>query len=249
MGTTATTGPTLVAVGHGTRDPEGAAAIGRLLDRVRVLRPGLRVEIGCLDLLRPTLTEVLAGLRGTAVLVPLLLGAGYHVHTDIPDRLAHAPHLRARVAGALGPDPLLAAALADRLTESGWPTAGPSAGSPPVSLPRGRDAVVLAAAGSSDPRANAGTERMASLLASRLGRPVVPSYLSAASPSPAQAVADLRERGFRRVAVARYLIAPGHFARSAGRSGGCVTSPPLGAHDDVARLVLRRYDDAGGTPR
>lgn len=221
--------PVLVAVGHGSRGPHHERTIGRLLDGVRRLRPGLRVETGWLDLVRPPLAEVLADLDTPAVLVPLLLGAGYHVRVDIPAVVAAAPGTRARVARALGPHPLLADALCDRLAEAGWTPGG---------------AVVLAAAGSTDPGANADTARMARLLARRLGDPVVPSYLCAGAPTPAEAVAELRRRGHDRVAVARYLMAPGFFGGRAAAAGACVTAPPLGAHESVARLVLRRYDDA-----
>ncbi|MEW2624033.1 CbiX/SirB N-terminal domain-containing protein [Streptomyces sp. NPDC048106] len=221
--------PVLVAVGHGSRGPGHERTVGRLVDAVRRLRPGLRVETGWLDLVRPPLAEVLAGLDGPAVLVPLLLGTGYHVRVDIPAVVAAAPDARARVARALGPHPLLADALCDRLVEAGWTPGG---------------AVVLAAAGSTDPGANEDTARMARLLARRLGAPVVPSYLCAGSPTPAEAVAGLRRRGHDRVAVARYLMAPGFFGDRAAAAGACLTAPPLGAHDSVARLVLRRYDDA-----
>ncbi|MGW6746254.1 sirohydrochlorin chelatase [Streptomyces sp. NPDC055025] len=221
------TGPTLVAVAHGTRDPAGVATVEALLGMVRSLRPGLRVEAGYLDLVRPSLDETLAALRGHAVLVPLLLGAGYHVHTDIPKALAAAPHLRASVARALGPDPLLATALSARLAEAGW------AGS----------AVVLAAAGSTDPAANADTARMAMMLQARLSAPVLPSYLCAGSPTPAQAVAHLHAEGHDSVAVAGYLLAPGFFSRRASRSGAALTSAPLGTHTAVAELILRRYDE------
>ena len=223
--------PALIAVAHGTRDPAGSAAVHQLLDEVRRLRPTLRVEIGHLDLLRPLLSDVLAGRQDEVVLVPLLLGAGYHVHTDLPAVVAAAGCRAARISAPLGPDPLLATALSDRLTEAGWNAAGPDG------------AVVLAAAGSADRRANADTQRMARLLRTRLGRPVAPGYLCAASPTPAEAVAALRARGHREVAVARYLLAPGFFAHRASASGGSLTSAPLGAHEAVARLVLRRYDE------
>ncbi|MFD9006959.1 sirohydrochlorin chelatase [Streptomyces sp. NPDC059582] len=224
--------PTLLAVAHGTRNPEGVAVTEALVDRVRALRPDLRVKRCFLDLVAPSLPQALARLSGEVILVPLLLGAGYHVRVDIPEALAAAPHLRARVAAALGPDPLLADALTDRLTDAGWRAAdGP---------------VVLAAAGSTDPDANADAAAMASLLRERLaGRDdVVPAYLCAAGPTPAQAVAALRAQGHSRVAVAPYLMSPGFFAHRAARSGGCVTSTPLGTHDALARLVALRYDEA-----
>jgi sirohydrochlorin ferrochelatase len=219
----------LLAVAHGTADAAGTAEIAALLARVAALRPGLPVTLGCVDVARPSLAEALAALRGPVAVVPLLLGTGYHVRVDLPRALAAAPWVRARVARVLGPDPLLTEALAARLGACG---------------PRAPDAVVLAAAGSRDPRARADASAMAGLLAARLGVPVVASFLCGGSPEPAGAVAALRERGHRRVAVARYLMAPGFFARLAGAAGGWVTSPPLGAHEAVARLVLRRYDEA-----
>ncbi|WP_327299010.1 MULTISPECIES: sirohydrochlorin chelatase [unclassified Streptomyces] len=224
--------PTLLAVAHGTRDAEGVAVTGALAARVRALRPSLRVELCFLDLVAPSLPEALARLSGEVVVVPLLLGAGYHVRVDIPGALAAAPHLNSRVARALGPDPLLAEALTGRLTDAGW-----RAGDGPV---------VLAAAGSTDPGANADTAAMASLLREHLPGPdeVVPAYLCAAGPTPAEAVAALRSEGHSRVAVAEYLLSPGFFARRAARSGACLTSAPLGTHDALARLVTRRYDEA-----
>ncbi|MFI6638178.1 sirohydrochlorin chelatase [Streptomyces sp. NPDC050504] len=223
--------PPLVLVAHGTRDAEGVAATLALADRVRALRPGLRVELGWLDLVEPGLDAVLARLRGAAVLVPLLLGNGFHVRGDIPDALSRAPHLRARTARALGPDPLLADALAELL--------GPvPAGSP----------VVLAAAGSTDPAANAETARMAGLLAERTGARVSASYLCAAAPTPRDAVAALRAGGHARVLLARYLLAPGHFARRAALAGAHRVSAPLIGHPAVAALVLARYEEAAARP-
>ncbi|MFJ3231886.1 sirohydrochlorin chelatase [Streptomyces sp. NPDC086787] len=224
--------PVLLAVAHGTRETAGVATTEALVARVRALRPGLRVERCFLDLVSPSLPEALARLRGDVVLVPLLLGTGYHVRVDIPSALAGAPRLNARIARALGPDPLLADALTDRLHEAGWRAdEGP---------------LVLAAAGSTDPAANADTAAMARLLSERLpgAAPVVPAYLCAAGPTPAEAVAALRAAGHSRIAVAEYLLGPGFFARRATRSGACLTSAPLGAHEALARLVVRRYDEA-----
>ncbi|MEU4117890.1 CbiX/SirB N-terminal domain-containing protein [Kitasatospora sp. NPDC028055] len=104
--------------------------------------------------------------------------------------------------------------------------------------------MVLAGAGSSDPAALADTERMAGLLAGRLGRPVTPAYLSAATPTPQQAVAALRAAGHPGVALAGYLLSPGFFARRAATTAAAWTTAPLGTHPAVARLVLHRYDEA-----
>lgn len=229
--------PALVAVAHGSRDPRAPHTVTRLLDRVRELRPGLDVRLGHIELNAPLLPETLETLGdGEAVLVPLLLGRGYHVKRDIPEAVAGAPALRTRTAAPLGPHPLLVEALHGRLTEAGWrPEDDGSRGS----------AVVLAAAGSRDPESAADTRRTARLLSERLGGvPVVPAYASAATPTVPAALRALAARGRRRVAVAAYFTAPGRFASAAARDAPWIAAAPLGAHPAMARLLLHRYDQA-----
>ncbi|GGU40690.1 sirohydrochlorin chelatase [Streptomyces lavendofoliae] len=231
--------PTLVAVAHGSRDPRAPTTVNALLDRVRELRPGLPVRLGHIELNAPLLTDTLAGLPdGDAVLVPLLLGRGYHVKHDLPGAAATAPHLRVRVAAPLGPHPLLVEALYARLTEAGWRTA-PGTG--------GGTAVVLAAAGSRDPESAADTRRTARLLGERLGVPVIAAYASAASPTVPEAVRALTARGHHRVAVASYFTAPGLFATRSAAAAPWIAAAPLGPHAALARLVLHRYDRALAT--
>ncbi|GHF54142.1 hypothetical protein GCM10018790_35020 [Kitasatospora xanthocidica] len=225
--------PVLLAVAHGSRDPAAVTSTRALLRLVRSLRPELTVRCCFLDLAEPSLPHALDRLDGRQpILVPLLLGTGYHVRVDIPAALASAGLPPECLTPALGPHPLLTEALADRLTGSGAPADAP---------------VVLAGAGSSDPTALADTERMAHLLATRLGRPVTPAHLSAATPTPPQAVAALQAAGHPRVALATYLLSPGFFARRAAGAGATWTAAPLGAHPAVARLALHRYDQARAT--
>ncbi|MEU6080923.1 sirohydrochlorin chelatase [Streptomyces sp. NPDC047108] len=230
--------PTLVAVAHGSRDPRARDTVLTLLDLVRALRPGLPVRLGHIEIDEPLLSATLAGLRGDAVLVPLLFGRGHHVKHDLPQAAAEAPHLRLSTALPLGPHPLLAEALHSRLAEAGWRLPGRPGGP-------ARSGVVLAAAGSRDPDSAADTARTAGLLGARLGGvPVLPAYASAAGPSVPEAVAALRASGRDRIAVASYFTAPGRFsAQCAGLAPG-VAAEPLGAHPALARLVLHRYDEA-----
>ncbi|WJD99726.1 sirohydrochlorin chelatase [Streptomyces antimycoticus] len=259
--------PTLVAVAHGSRDPEALRTVTALLDRVRALRPGLPVRLGHIELNQPLLADTLAALRGEAVLVPLLLSRGYHTEQDIPDAVAAAPHLAARIAAPLGPDPLLAEALHARLAEAGRRAGAPygagvgapygtGAGAPygtgaaGVAAPH-RAGVVLAAAGSRDPDAAVDVARTAALLSARLGGvPVLPGYASGSGPTVPEAVRALAALGHDRIAVASYFTAPGRFAtQCANATQAAHTTPgvaaaPLGAHPAVARLVVRRYEQA-----
>ncbi|GAA1578467.1 sirohydrochlorin chelatase [Streptomyces globosus] len=227
--------PTLVAVAHGSRDPRALPAVQDLLARVRELRPGLDVRLGHVELNRPLLPDTLRHTAGPAVLVPLLLSRGHHVKRDLPE--AAAAHADARVAAPLGPHPLLVEALYDRLREAGW-------------HPARHTAAVLAAAGSRDPDAAADTRRTAALLSERLGGvPVVPAYASAAPPAAAEAVGALAARGHRRIAVASYFTAPGPFAAQSAAAATGPAAALLGDHPALARLVIRRYDEALALPR
>ncbi|MFC8781213.1 sirohydrochlorin chelatase [Streptomyces nigra] len=229
--------PALVVVAHGSRDPRALETVTALLDEVRALRPGLPVHLGHIELNEPLLADTLAALGDReAVLVPLLLGRGYHIKRDIPETAA-ASRVRARFAGALGPHPLLAEALHARLTEAGWRT-------PEDEATRRGTAVVLAAAGSRDPESKLDTSRTARLLAARLGVPVVPAYATTASPSVPDALAALAARGRTRVAVASYFTAPGRFATQCAEDAPWIASAPLGTHPAMARLLLHRYDHA-----
>ncbi|MEU4260749.1 sirohydrochlorin chelatase [Streptomyces sp. NPDC025273] len=229
--------PALVAVAHGSRDPQALRTVLELLDRVRELRPGLDVRPGHIELNEPLLPKTLDGIgAGDAVLVPLLLGRGHHVRHDLPLAAAAAGHLRTRVAAPLGPHPLLVEALYERLVEAGWQTGdGTSRGT----------AVVLAAAGSRDPDSAVDARRTAGMLSDRLGGvPVVAAYSSAATPTVPAALRALAARGRHRVALASYFTAPGRFATAAADAVDGIAAAPLGAHPAMARLLLHRYDQA-----
>ncbi|MEV0375417.1 CbiX/SirB N-terminal domain-containing protein [Streptomyces sp. NPDC050636] len=247
--------PTLVAVAHGSRDPRAVHTVSALLDRIRAFRPDLPVRLGHIELNQPLLADTLAGLRGEAILVPLLFGRGYHVTHDLPAALAAAPHLTGRTATPLGPHTLLVEALHGRLLEAGFgddagfgdePRTPAEYAAATGSRSRsgiGRTAVVLAAAGSRAARSADDIARTAQLLSARLGGiPVLPAFASAATPTVADAVRILTARGHDRIAVASCFTAPGRFASQCAADAPGIAAAPLGDHPALARLVLHRYD-------
>ncbi len=256
-GTGPGTGPALplVAVAHGSSDPRAAASVDALLSLVRARAaaagyPGLDVRAAYLGHAAPTLTQALGAVDGAAVVLPLLLTAAYHSKTDIPKVLHEVRRARPRLGISygrpLGPHPLLRRALERRLAEA-------ADGEPPSASTEARSAsttvIVLAAAGSSDPAANAViTDQAERWQAERGWRAVLPGYVSAASPTPAEAVAAARRSGARRVLVASYLLCPGVFAdqiRSDCLAAGAGTvSPVLGAAPEIADIVLGRYAES-----
>lgn len=233
--------PTLLLIAHGSRDPRHAATVEELAGRVRLLRPGVETATAYLDHCAPRIPQVVGRLDGApAVAVPLLLGRAFHARSDIPAALREAGAGLA-LADVLGPSPLLLDALDRRLAEAGL-----QVGSATV---RARTGVVLAAAGSSDRAANAATRAVAAEWQRTRGWAAVEvAYASAAPPQVPDAIATLRSRGVRQVAVAPYLLAPGllpdRIAAAAHAASADLTSPVLGAAPEIAHLLLQRYDEA-----
>jgi sirohydrochlorin ferrochelatase len=236
--------PVLVAVAHGSRDPRAAATVGELMAMVaeRARQRGLGapdLRTAYLGHAPPSLPQVMSTIEaGRRVRVlPLLLTAAYHAKADIPRLLTRVasdfPRLQVSYGDTLGPHPRLLRALERRLAEE-----DPDGD-------RARTGVVLAAAGSSDPEANATIGRLAAQWQARAGWLAVrPAYASAADPSPAAVVTGLLQAGVPRVVVATYLLAPGLFAdrirTSSLAAGATAVSPALGACAEVADVLLDR---------
>ncbi len=213
----------LVLAAHGTRDPRGQATITELSEMVACRVPGVEVRLGWVDVIEPTLESVIVD---DAVLVPVFLGTGYHVQVDVPQAAVLAGNVI--TTAALGPAPQVLTAVRERLLESGVRP----------------DAVVLGAAGSSDPLSRAEAAAAAALLENGLGIPVRVGFLSAAEPAVCEVVRRFREAGCRRIAIASYLLAPGHFQDKLRNCGADVVSSPLGAHPDLADMIADRYRSA-----
>ena len=230
----------LIGVAHGSKDPRAAATISSLMSLVeRRLGGAVDVRTAYLGHAAPSLPRVLGAVQDgdDVTVLPLLLTDAYHSKVDLPRLLPRT----ARYGQPLGPHPLLITALERRLAEAGvTPDPGTS--------------VVLAAAGSSDPAANAVIREMArAWQRSARWRAVVPAFASAASPAPAAAVAALRRDdkgrdGTGKVVVATYLLAPGFFADrirdTSLAAGATAVSAVLGAAAEVADVLADRYAEA-----
>ncbi|GAA4844135.1 sirohydrochlorin chelatase [Kitasatospora terrestris] len=239
-GAAAPSGPTLLLIAHGSRDPRHAATVDRLVGAVRALRPGLDVATAYLDHCAPRIPQVLGRLTD-AVAVPLLLSRAYHAKHDIPAAL-RAAGAALPVADVLGPSPLLLDALDRRLAEAGLDVRSPAV--------RARTGVVLASAGSSDPAANAATRAVAATWQATRGWAAVElAHASTGGPTVQDAIAALRARGAARTAVAPYLLAPGLLPDriTAAATDADLVADVLGASPELAHLLLARYDAAALT--
>ncbi|MFI5801290.1 sirohydrochlorin chelatase [Streptomyces sp. NPDC051561] len=214
----------LVLAVHGSAVPEAGATIARLADRLTAIT-GARPVVGHLDVQQPRLGDVLAQHPG-AVVVPVLLGDGYHRKVDIP---AVARAYDCTVAEGLSAERDVTLAVHARLREAQAP------------LGEQADAIVVAGAGSTRPGGNDGTLAVAEGLRELLEVPVVAAYCSATEPTVEQAVERLRAQGHRRIAIAAHLLAPGRFTHALAKCGAWAVSAPVADHPRIARLVAGRY--------
>ena len=236
------TAPALVALAHGSRDPRSAQTIKALVDEVKKTRPDLRIEPAFLELSKPGFATVVDRLVKAGydeiVVVPLLLTEAYHAKVDVPAAIREAterhPGLRIRATAVLGLEPVFLEVL-DRRLRAALKDA----------RVRELDALVLAAAGSSDQLANQAVTRLARLWGSKHRLPTVTAYASAAPPATGEAVRQFRAEGRRHIAVGSLFLAPGTLpdraAELAVEAGAVAVSAPLGADPEVARTILARY--------
>jgi sirohydrochlorin cobaltochelatase len=100
----------IVLFAHGARDPRWAEPFEAVAARVRDALPDGLVGLAFLELMTPTLAEAverLAGAGATTIdIVPLFLGTGGHLRSDLPRlvetvRAAH-PGLALRLHAAIG---------------------------------------------------------------------------------------------------------------------------------------------------
>ena len=157
------TAPALIALAHGSRDPRSAATVSALVDATKALRPDLRIEKAFLDLAKPSFHTVVDRLVKAGydeiVVVPLLLVEAFHARVDVPEVIAEAttrhPGLQIRATAVLGLEARFLEVLDERLRDA-----------LKDARVRELDALVLAAAGTSDPLANQRSEEHTSELQS-----------------------------------------------------------------------------------
>ncbi|MCF2533466.1 sirohydrochlorin chelatase [Yinghuangia soli] len=178
----------------------------------------------------------------TPVVVPLLIGP----HPGVEARVRATVEAAGRpllVTEPLGPHPLLAEALHERLSEAGLARADRAR---LFTVVTAADGIVLATTGG--PEALAAADMTGVLLAARLALPVVTADLDVPG-SVTQAADALRRMGAERLALAPYVLGPDldpDLIATAAAAADCTAAEPLGAHGAIAQLVLSAYLDAAG---
>ncbi len=240
--------PPLVIAGHGTRDADGVAVCLALVDRVRALLPGVRVEAGFVELTPPTidaaLTSVLDGEVDAAVVVPLMIGSGGHVREDIPEaieagKLAH-PGATVVFTRHLGSPVPLVSAVRKRIASAcaEWEAAGVT--------------VVFVGRGCSITDANADHVRLGRVLLEAGGyATVLPAFIQVAQPTVAESLDVAYFTGSRRIVVMPHYLIPGRLTTwvqaavdewsSAHPDAEVRVAGPIGDCPELAEVVAKRY--------
>jgi sirohydrochlorin cobaltochelatase len=244
-------GPALLIVGHGSRDPRGAREFHDLLGLVRRRNPSLTVEGGFIELSRPPISECVnrlaeSGARNVAA-IPLMLLAAGHTKDDIPATLAREksghPGMGFTYGRALGVRPELLELMDERISAV-------------VPLEeREETAVLVVGRGSSDPDANSDLSKVARLFYEGRPYPVVESaYVSMTPPDVAEGLDRCRRLGAKRVVVFSYFLFTGVLEERIRKQGEAFAAAHpstevryagyFGPDEMVADLVVERYTEA-----
>ncbi len=243
------TPPPLVIAGHGTRVNAGATAATVLVDKVRELLPGVRVEAGFVELTPPTIDTALDAVltdAGSAVVVPLMIGSGGHVRDDIPEAIdqSRSRHLDATVVYTrhLGSPRALVNAVHARVSaaRADWPAEDTD--------------VVMVGRGCSLTDANADHVRLSRVVFETGGyHQVLSAFIQVARPSLPEILRQYHASGSRRIVVMPHFLFTGRLDqwvhqqveefRAAHPDAVIRIADVIGPCDELAEVVAQRYKE------
>jgi CbiX len=240
--------PALVIAVPGPGADAGSEVAEQIAESASESCPGVDIRLGYLSGDTDTLADALEACADhssenapAAVVVPLL--AGPHPIFDVAiERAIGEAAGSVMLAAPLGPHPLLAGALHDRLSEVGLARASRARG---LNIAAGANGVIVVVA-DRGPVAIADAGVTAVLLAARLAIPAAPASFGDPASIDA-ALQRLREAGSGYPAIAPCVIGPetdpAEFVQLS-ESLGAPCAEPLGAHPAIAQLVSVRYGEA-----
>jgi sirohydrochlorin cobaltochelatase len=199
--------PSILLIGHGSRDAGANAELEGLVAAYRAARPEARVEVAYIELARPLLAEALATIAPSVqrlVVVPLFLFAAGHVKIDVPLAVEEArrrfPGVDFVIAPCLGVHPALVSVACDR-ADTALPTAPEE---------RKKTALLVVGRGSSDPDANGDFCKVTRLIGEGQGLlHVEPTYLGIAEPGVGASLERMARLRPDQLIVVPYLLFAG----------------------------------------
>jgi hypothetical protein len=245
--TVASDAPSLVLAVPGAATDATAALAGEVASAVQLSCPGVDVRIGfmtgesdSLDVALEFQDAPASEIDLRAVVVPLLVGPHPALDAQLAELVSRAAD-PVMLASHLGPHPLLAEALHDRLADAGLARAGRARG---LSIVTGVNGILVLADRGDEAIKEAGVTAV--LLAARLAVPAVPASLGDAA-SVSTALTRLRETGASRPAISLCVIGPEAQPQEMKAIRSMLdapSAPPIGAHPAIAQLIAIRYGAA-----
>ncbi|MFT3970723.1 MAG: CbiX/SirB N-terminal domain-containing protein [Micropruina sp.] len=241
--------PPLVIAGHGTRVNAGADAAFALVEKVRGLLPGVRVEAGFVELTPPTIDQALDAVLASApaaVVVPLMIGTGGHVRDDIPQaiessksRYTDATVVYTRHLGS--PAPMIAAVHARIAAARGEWAADDTD-------------VLMVGRGCSVTEANADHVRLSRVIFETGGyHQVLSAFIQVARPSVPEILHQYYSSGSRRIVVMPHFLFTGRLDewvrahvetfRATHPDADVRIADVIGPCDELAQVVAQRYKE------
>jgi cobalt/nickel transport system ATP-binding protein len=249
--------PSLVLVGHGSRDADHVDEFWDLVRHVgEIARVGDEVihhAGGFIELAEPSADAAIDALVADGateiVSVPIVLLAAGHLKNDGPATLARArirhPHVTFHMARDLGIHPDVLSVAEDRIAATLGDADPATSG------------VVLVGRGSSDPDASGDFAKLCRLLSDRRGLPIVePAWISVAEPRVPDALERCRRLGATTIAVVPFFLFTGVLlGRILDQAAAWAQQHPeltvrggphLGPDRRLARVALERYREGFG---
>ena len=241
--------PPLVIAGHGTQVNAGAEAAFALVEKVRGLLPGVRVEAGFVELTPPTIDQALDAVLESApaaVVVPLMIGTGGHVREDIPEAIenskSHYTDATVVYTRHLGsPGPMLAAVHARiAAARAEWAAEDTD--------------VLMVGRGCSVTDANADHVRLSRVIFETGGyHQVLSAFIQVARPSVPEILHQYYASGSRRIVVMPHFLFTGRLDewvhahvrtfRAEHPDADVRVAEVIGPCDELARVVAQRYKE------
>jgi sirohydrochlorin cobaltochelatase len=261
---------TILLMGHGSADYDGAVEFVQLVEAVRATVPDRTVEAGFLEFAGPVLHSIQDAIDRCAargdeqvLAVPVLLYYAGHAKYDMPAQIRTGrerhPHLDLRAAPPLGIQVPLLEITEQRIAEL-------EAALPPAS--REETAVLLVGRGTSDPEANADLYKIGRLLWERRPAvgPVPPwpaasvagcpagmvecCFIAMTDPGVPAGIDRCVRLGARRVLVIPYFLNTGKLVKRIGEQAlaarrrypdvEIAVGEHMGTHPKVIQLLLER---------
>ncbi|MDO4783773.1 MAG: CbiX/SirB N-terminal domain-containing protein [Propionibacteriaceae bacterium] len=233
--------PALVLVARGSVDHRVNATMHTFRKRLQIMRPDLSVNLAFLDHCPPSGPQVVNALVGRGIreiaFVPTSLtaaidGAGME---DLVQRVQAAhPGLRAQASRPIGPAPELLTLVDESLREALRQTRATQI-----------DGLVLATGGPSDARGRALLNRRARQWAAHHRLPCQVALNDVPGQATRAAVASMRSRGRRHIAVGSLWLAADEsylaHAHAAHQAGALAVGRPIELSDGLLNLALARY--------